>query len=103
MNGTVIIDIRSLAEHWWAVALRGLFAIAFGVLTLALPTITLTALIIMFGAYALVEGTFNLVAAIRGRQDERPRWALLLEGIVSLAAGVVTLALPGLTALHVTW
>lgn len=89
-----IVDSRARPDHWWAVAVRGVVSIVFGVLTLALPTLTLTALILMFGAYALVEGIFALIAAIRGRQDG-PRWALLLEGLVSVAAGIVI----GLSAL----
>ncbi len=100
MNGTVMIDVRSLAENWWAVALRGVVSILFGVLTLALPALTLAALVIMFGAYALVDGFFNLIAAIRGGGDAaRPRWLMVLEGLVSIGAGIVTLVMPGLTTL----
>jgi uncharacterized membrane protein HdeD (DUF308 family) len=106
MNSTAglgtIVDLRALVDHWWAIAVRGVVSIVFGVLTLALPTLTLTALIFMFGAYALVEGLFALIAAIRGRQDG-PRRALLLEGLVSVAAGIVTFVLPGLSALALAY
>ena len=94
------VFVRSLAQNWWAVAVRGIVAILFGLLTLVLPTLTLAALVFMFGAYALVEGVFNLVAAIRrGAALSQPRWLLGLEGLVSVGAGVATFALPGLTAL----
>jgi uncharacterized membrane protein HdeD (DUF308 family) len=100
MNGTVMVAARSLAENWWAVALRGVVSILFGVLTLALPALTLAALVLMFGAYALVDGIFNLIAAIRGGADAaRPRWLMVVEGLVSIGAGIVTLVMPGLTAL----
>jgi uncharacterized membrane protein HdeD (DUF308 family) len=98
MSRIVALDARSLAENWWAIALRGVAAIIFGVLTFVLPKVSLVALILLFGAYAFIEGIFNVVAAIRGRAD-RPRWALLVEGVVSIAAGVVAFVMPGLTAL----
>jgi uncharacterized membrane protein HdeD (DUF308 family) len=93
------MNIDALAENWWALALRGVAAIIFGVLAIVWPGVTLAALILLFGGYALVEGVLNVVAAVRGRGDDQPWWALLLEGLVSIAAGVVTFAVPGLTAL----
>jgi len=93
------MNIVARARNWWAVALRGIAAIVFGVLTFVLPGITVAALVLLFGAYAIVEGVFNVVAAVRGRRGEEPWWTLLLEGLVSIAAGVVAFAWPGLTAL----
>jgi uncharacterized membrane protein HdeD (DUF308 family) len=93
------MDTATLMERWWAIALRGVVAIVFGVLALVLPDLTLAALIIMFAAYALIEGVFNVVAAARGAHGDLPGWALLLEGLVSITAGVVAIALPQLTAL----
>ncbi len=87
-----------LARNWWAVALRGVAAIVFGVLAFVMPGITLLVLVMLFGAYAIVEGVLNLIAAVRGRAGT-PWWALVLEGIVSIAAGVIAFAVPGLTAL----
>jgi uncharacterized membrane protein HdeD (DUF308 family) len=88
---------RALARNWWAIALRGVASIIFGILTFIVPGPTLAALVLLFGAYAIVEGVFNLVAAARRREGEQPRWALILEGIVSIAAGIVTFAWPALT------
>ena len=93
------MDIETLAKNWWALALRGIAAIVFGILALVLPGVTLAVLVLLFGAYALVEGVFNVVAAIRGRGDGSPWWALVLEGSVSIAAGIVAILVPGLTAL----
>jgi len=88
-----------LARNWWALALRGAAAIIFGVIALFWPPAAIAALVAVFGAYALVDGIFNLVAAVRaGRSGQR--WgALLFEGIVSLLVGVLTLFFPGVTAL----
>lgn len=84
-----------LSGSWWALAVRGLAAIIFGILAFVLPEGTLFALILLFGAYSLVDGVFAVVAAIRGSGR---RWLLLAEGILGILAGLVTLVLPGLTA-----
>ena len=102
MNGAAFdADRRGmawLARNWWAIALRGVAAVVFGVLALLQPGTTLAALVLLFGAYAIVEGVFSLIAAVRGRTDE-PRWLLALQAIVSIAAGFVAFLWPGLTAL----
>jgi uncharacterized membrane protein HdeD (DUF308 family) len=86
-----------LAENWWAIALRGVFAILFGVIALVLPGVTLTALVLLFAAYMLVDGIFAIVAAVRAaRQHERWGW-LVLEGIVDLIAGAIAVVWPLIT------
>jgi uncharacterized membrane protein HdeD (DUF308 family) len=103
MNGRVDIDLALLAKNWWIVALRGAAAILFGILTAIVPGLSLAALVMLFGAYALIEGGFNIIAAVRGATGDRPWWALLLEGIVSVAAGVIAFVMPGLTALALVY
>jgi len=98
MDTRMEIERSSLAANWWAIALRGVAGILFGVLTFVVPGLTLAALVLLFGSYAIVDGVLNIVAALRRRRaGEPPWWALLLEGVVSVAAGVVTFAWPGLT------
>jgi uncharacterized membrane protein HdeD (DUF308 family) len=88
-----------LARNWWALALRGLFAVLFGIVAFALPGSTLGALVLLYGAYALVDGIFAIAAAVAGRDEGLPWWAMLLEGVVGIAVGVITFAWPGITAL----
>ena len=84
-------------DHWWAFALRGVAAIIFGILAFAWPGVTLAVLVLLWGAYALVDGILALVSAFRTGHDHR--WALLIEGVVGIGAGVATFLWPGLTAL----
>jgi uncharacterized membrane protein HdeD (DUF308 family) len=103
MESSTVIDITPLVRNWWAIALRGMAAILFGILTFVVPVLSLAVLVLLFGSYAIVDGVFNLVAAVRRREGARPWWALVLEGIVSLAAGVVTLVWPVLTTLALVY
>jgi uncharacterized membrane protein HdeD (DUF308 family) len=88
-----------LARHWWAVGLRGVAAIVFGILTLLVPQFTLFALIIFFGAYVLVDGVIAIVLAIMGRENIRHWGWLLVEGTAGVLIGIITLRWPGVTAL----
>jgi uncharacterized membrane protein HdeD (DUF308 family) len=82
----------------WPLFFRGLAAVLFGVLTFIVPGLSLLALIYLFGAYALVDGVLNIVAATR-RRGEGTWWALLLEGIAGIVAGVLAFFLPAVTAI----
>jgi uncharacterized membrane protein HdeD (DUF308 family) len=92
--------VELLARHWWAVALRGFLAVAFGIVTLLTPGLTLFYLVLLFGGYAILEGIFNMVSAVRA---PRHHWPLLLEGMVGIIAGVLTFAWPGITALFLLY
>jgi uncharacterized membrane protein HdeD (DUF308 family) len=84
---------------WWGMALRGLAAIIFGLLAFLWPGITLTVLVFLFGAYALVDGVFAIAAGVRASKDNKRWWLLLIEGILSVLAGVLAFVVPGITAL----
>ncbi len=86
-------------DTWWAMVLRGIAAIAFGILAFIWPQITLTALIFLWGAYAFVDGAFAIAAGIRRHGEYKRWWLLLVEGVLSIAAGVVAFVMPGITAL----
>lgn len=91
--------IHLAARHWWLLLLRGLLAIAFGAMALAWPGPTAAALVLLLGAYLLVDGVFGVVDCVRHWSQLHDRWLWLLDALLSLAAGIVALLMPGLTAL----
>lgn len=88
-----------LSDSWWAILLRGMAAIVFGVLTFFWPGVTLAALVLLFGAYALVDGIAAIILGIREFGERERWWATLIVGFVSLAAGIITFLMPNITAL----
>jgi uncharacterized membrane protein HdeD (DUF308 family) len=89
--------IQLLAKNWWALELRGALTVAFGLLALFLPGITLGALVLVFGLYALAEGAVLLVMSFSKRSEEH-WWITLLQGLAGIGAGIVTFVWPGITA-----
>ena len=98
--------LETLSRRWWAVALRGVAAILFGVLALVWPGITVFALVIVFGAYALVDGAFTLAAAFGDQDGDRARggraW-LFTRGAAGILTGIIAAVWPGITALALLW
>jgi uncharacterized membrane protein HdeD (DUF308 family) len=90
--------VEILARNWGWVLLRGIVAVLFGVFTLFNPAIALMTLVLLFGAYALLDGVFMVVWAIVNRRG-RPRWvALLVGGLLGIVIGIQTLVTPNITA-----
>jgi uncharacterized membrane protein HdeD (DUF308 family) len=90
-------ELAVVPRHWWALALRGVAAVVFGILAFTLPGMTLAVLVLLFGAYALVDGVLAIVSALRSSGEHL--WYLLFEGVLGIVAGVAAFAWPGLTAL----
>jgi uncharacterized membrane protein HdeD (DUF308 family) len=86
--------IRTLAEHWWVLLLRGIVAILFGLLAYARPVLTIAALVLLWGAYALVDGIFEVVAGVKAKYG-----TLIFLGILGIAAGLVTFFWTAITAI----
>mgnify|MGYP001819689211 FL=1 len=91
--------LKQLADNWWSFAMRGVFALLFGTLALSFPEVTLLALILMFGLWALIDGVTALIMAI----GEKGWFWYLLAGILSAGVGLFALARPGATGLALLW
>ena len=88
-----------LVANWWAVALRGVFAVLFGLLALLVPGATISVLVLLYAAYMLADGILAIVAAVRAASHHE-RWGLLvLEGVADIVAGMIAFAWPAITVL----
>ncbi len=87
-----------LRGTWWLFLLRGLVAIAFGIMSWVQPAASLAALVLVFGAWMLIDGVLGVWAAIAGRGEREHWWLLLLWGLMGIGVGVLTLMAPGVTA-----
>jgi uncharacterized membrane protein HdeD (DUF308 family) len=92
-----------LATNWWALLLRGVVAVIFGIVTFFVPGLTLAALVLWFAVFVIIEGIFNLIAAAKAPAGQKRWWSLLLAGLVSIAAGVVTVMRPAITGLFLLY
>ena len=99
MNNLKIQLATVLSRTWWMLLLRGLAAIAFGVLAWLQPGISLAALVLLFGAYAMADGILGVWSAIAGFNGNEHWWVLLLAGLIGIAVGILTFLAPGVTAL----
>jgi uncharacterized membrane protein HdeD (DUF308 family) len=86
-----LADLTAIGKAiWWMILLRGILAILFGILVIVFPPgATLIALALFFAAYSFVDGIMTISHAVRIRSRSK-RWGwLLLQGILSVLAGVV--------------
>jgi uncharacterized membrane protein HdeD (DUF308 family) len=87
-----------MKDVWWTLVLRGVCAMIFGVLTFVWPIASLFALILLFGAYALIDGVFSLVLAARASRVGERAWPYVLGGLAGIGAAIAAMLWPGLTA-----
>src|SRR5262249_114597 len=91
--------LETLKHHWWVPVLRGVVAIIFGIMAFAYPGLTLAVLVILFGAWVLVDGIFRIIGAI-GHRSSDPDWGWqLVIGILGIIIGFLTFHAPAITAL----
>jgi uncharacterized membrane protein HdeD (DUF308 family) len=98
-NMAVPSILGNLARAWHWIVLRGVFALLFGIFAFIWPGITLAALVLVWGAYAIADGVMALIAAFTMHEEGKPMASLIVVGILGIAAGVVTFLWPGMTAL----
>jgi uncharacterized membrane protein HdeD (DUF308 family) len=94
-----VSETVEIARWWWSFILRGVLAILFGILVFVFPPLlTVEVLVIFVGAWMLVDGVFDIVAAFQTRERERSWWLALLEGVAGIVAGLIALTLPQVAA-----
>ena len=85
--------LETLARNWWAIVLRGVFAVLFGLGAFLWPGITLVVLVALYGAYLFADGILAVAWALMGRRAGAFPWGVFLAGLASIIAGVLTLSL----------
>jgi uncharacterized membrane protein HdeD (DUF308 family) len=91
--------LETLKRHWWVPVLRGIAAIIFGMMAFVYPGLTVAVLVLLFGAWVLVDGIFRVIGAI-GHRSSDPDWGWqLVIGILGIIIGFLTFHAPGITAL----
>jgi len=84
---------EALAKQWWVLLVRGILALLFGIVAVALPSLTLLALVMLFGVYVLLDGMVVLWVGVGARA-----WWLVIVGILGLIAGILAFVYPSITA-----
>jgi uncharacterized membrane protein HdeD (DUF308 family) len=91
--------IEALKRYWWVPVIRGISGIVFGVIAFAYPGLALATLVLLFGAWMLIDGVFRIVGATAGRASD-PDWGFhLIIGILGIVVGILTFRAPRITAL----
>ncbi|HEX7295551.1 MAG TPA: HdeD family acid-resistance protein [Pyrinomonadaceae bacterium] len=86
--------VRAFAHHWWVLLLRGILAVLFGIVAFAWPGLTLVTLVLLYGAYALVDGLTALWVGGSARE-----WSFVFVGVLGIIAGILTFIYPGITTI----
>jgi uncharacterized membrane protein HdeD (DUF308 family) len=95
--------IARLASHWWLFLIRGILAVALGILMPLFPGAAIFTIAILFGAYAFVDGIVAIAAAIRMNHADLNWIWLVVEGVLGIIVGALTFFYPGITALFLVY
>jgi uncharacterized membrane protein HdeD (DUF308 family) len=96
--GGEVMLADTLSRYWWITLFRGVLWILFGIFMFLQPGISILALTLTFGAFALVDGIVSVVSAIGGRETNESWWILLIRGLAAFCVGLLTLFTPQMTA-----
>ncbi|HET6278109.1 MAG TPA: DUF308 domain-containing protein [Candidatus Polarisedimenticolia bacterium] len=95
--------LQAMARKWWVLLLRGLAAIALGILIIWWPGVTLLTLVILWGLFALLDGLSGILLGLRGETDGTMWWTMLLLGVLGVGAAITAFIWPGMTAVILLW
>jgi len=92
-----------MTRKWWVLLVRGVFGVLIGILAFARPGLTVLSIVLAWAVFAEADGIAALVLALTGHHPARSRWALMIAGFVGIAAGLVTIASPGIGVVVLLW
>ncbi len=91
--------LQKISNNWWLFILRGLIAITFGIVAIVKPEQTIHALVLVFGAFTLVDGIFAIVFSLSSAAYFDKWWLLLLQGAAGIIVGCLAIFMPTITSL----
>jgi uncharacterized membrane protein HdeD (DUF308 family) len=91
--------LESITRNWWMFLIRGICAVALGIVAFLWPRITLEALVLVFGIYAIIDGVSAIAIGVSGDSLGERWWGMVLVGVLSLIVGILTFAWPAITAI----
>lgn len=91
--------LRTLSQNWWTFLIRGVIAILFGIAAIVWPSLTVSTLVFVFGAYVLIDGVFAIIDGFSGRSENSHWWVEILIGLAGIVIGIWAMLFPGLTAI----
>jgi uncharacterized membrane protein HdeD (DUF308 family) len=94
---------RTEGERRWSLVLEGVVGIAAGLVTFFWTGAASLALLLVIGAWAIVTGIFEIVSAIRLREEIEGEWLLLISGVLSVLFGIALAIWPAAGLVAVTW
>ncbi len=97
------MTLATLSDNWWMVAVRGGFSIVFGLSILLWPSVTLPAVIVLFAAYAMLDGLWALASVVRASEYALDAWPVAVEGVASLTLGAIALIWPFVSREIIYW
>jgi len=98
-NGSGMLGLQKITAHWWLFLIRGIIAILFGITAFAYPAITAVIFVFLFAGYVAADGILTLVSAVRFSHPDSGRWWwMLIQGVLGIAIGVITILYPYVTA-----
>lgn len=88
--------MTELMRNWWMVGVRGLLAMLFGLTVLSWSDPSLLTIVVLFGAYAMLDGLWAVASVVRAspRGPRRGGWLVAAEGVASLGIGALALTWP---------
>ena len=102
-SGLRLARSTALARNWWALELRGVIAIVFGIIAFLTPAAALATLVLVFGIYVAVDGLFAIVAGLRAAARHERGGLLLAEGVLGLLIGAVAVGAPAAFIAAAVW
>jgi uncharacterized membrane protein HdeD (DUF308 family) len=103
MNFAAAFGAHKVGESPWPFLFRGALGVATGVIVAIWPDISALSLLYVVAFYAILIGTYELVAAIAMRKIIDNEWFLAIAGISSITFGVLAFIYPGDGAVALVW